>query len=91
MVFGRAAMLAILICLAAGAVAQAQPRQPAAPQSPFPNMFEGTPQEQAACRPDSSKFCREAEPDSFRVLSCLQRNRAKLSRACRRVLESHGQ
>lgn len=91
MVCGRAAILAVAVCFATGAVAQSQPRQPAPPPAPFPNMFEGTPQEQAACRPDSNKFCREAEPDSFRVLSCLQRNRAKLSRACRRVLESHGQ
>ena len=57
---------------------------------PF-NPFQGTPEEQAACRPDSNRFCREAEPDAFRVLACLQRNRTKISGACRRVLESHGQ
>lgn len=91
MLHGRALMLAILLSFSTGAAAQAQPRQPAPAPSPFPNMFEGTPQEQAACRPDSNKFCRDAEPDQLRVLSCLQRNRAKLSKACRRVLESHGQ
>lgn len=91
MVPGRALMLAILLSFSTGAVAQAQPRQPAPMPAPLPNMFEGTPQEQAACRGDSDKFCRDAEPDSLRVLACLQRNRAKISRACRAVLESHGQ
>jgi hypothetical protein len=57
---------------------------------PFPN-FQGTPEEQAACRPDVDRFCREAVPDTFRVLACLQSERARISAPCRRVLESHGQ
>ena len=57
---------------------------------PFPN-FQGTPEEQAACRPDVDRFCREAVPDTFRVLACLQSERARISAPCWRVLESHGQ
>jgi hypothetical protein len=53
----------------------------------------GTREEQAACRSDTRRFCRSVDPDSgtFGVLTCLKQNRAKLSRACRGVLESHGQ
>jgi len=49
--------------------------------------------EQAACRGDTRRFCRAVDPDSgtFGILNCLKQNRAKLSRACRGVLESHGQ
>lgn len=92
MVRGAVAMLAtILISFATGAMAQAPAQKPAPFPSPFQSLFQGTPEEQAACRPDSNKFCRDAEPDTFRVLACLQQNRAKISVACRRVLESHGQ
>jgi hypothetical protein len=93
MVRGGMAGLAtiLLVSVATGALAQAPSEKPAPFPSPFQSLFEGTPEEQAACRPDSSKFCRDAEPDTFRVLACLQRNRTKISVACRRVLESHGQ
>ena len=52
---------------------------------------QGTNEEQDACRPDTLKLCREAVPDTFRVLACLQANRANLSNRCRAVLASHGQ
>ncbi len=53
----------------------------------------GTPQEQAACRPDVRRFCHTIPPGSGdgAFLACLQEHRAKLRRACRAVLESHGQ
>ena len=53
----------------------------------------GTPQEQAACRPDVRRFCHAIKPDSGdgSFLACLQEHRAKLRRACREVLEGHGQ
>ena len=51
---------------------------------------QGTPQEQAACRPDTRKFCRDMVGNEMAVLACLQQNRAKISRACREVLERHG-
>jgi hypothetical protein len=55
------------------------------------NPLQGTQQEQAACRPDVQRYCKEHIPDTFRILACLQNNRARISRACRGVLESHGQ
>ena len=53
----------------------------------------GTPEEQAACRPDVRRFCHAIPPGSADgvFLACLQEHRAKLRRACRAVLESHGQ
>jgi hypothetical protein len=53
----------------------------------------GTPAEQAACRPDVRRFChaiKEGSGDGS-FLACLQEHRAKLRRACREVLEGHGQ
>jgi hypothetical protein len=90
---GAMAILTTVVLSSAATVALAQDpsRRPAPFPSPFQSLFEGTPEEQAACRPDSNKFCREFEPDTFRVLACLQRNRTRISVACRRVLESHGQ
>lgn len=52
----------------------------------------GTPQEEAACRPDVRKFCHAvAGSGNGPVLACLQEHREKLRKACREVLESHGQ
>ena len=63
--------------------------------SPFPPgglfNFQGTPEEQAACSPDATKFCSDAIPDTFRVLACLQQNRTRLRKVCLQVLEVHGQ
>jgi hypothetical protein len=52
----------------------------------------GTPEEQAACRPDVRRFCyRVQEGDgSNAYLQCLQAHRDRLSARCRSVLESHG-
>ena len=52
---------------------------------------QGTVQEEDACRPDVMRLCRAVAPDTGRVLACLQANRARLSRACRTVLQRHGQ
>jgi hypothetical protein len=84
----RSAALAIAMLLATAFTASLA-QQPSAAQ--FLTSLQGTPQEQAACRPDVMKLCRNALPDVFRVLSCLQSNRTKLRRTCREVLESHGQ
>jgi hypothetical protein len=43
-----------------------------------------------ACDRDAHRFCKDAIPDQMRVLSCLQVNRPKLSKACQVVLQSHG-
>jgi hypothetical protein len=46
--------------------------------------------EARACRGDANRFCRAEMPDQFRVGSCLQTNRERLSRACKEVLTKNG-
>lgn len=50
----------------------------------------GSPQEQKACSRDASRFCRKQLGDDMAVQQCLQQHRAKLSRGCQKVFESHG-
>ena len=53
----------------------------------------GTPHSAAAeraCNGDAHRFCKEAIPDEFRIASCLQEHRDKISQACRAVLGGHG-
>ncbi|MBR0840029.1 hypothetical protein JQ607_07460 [Bradyrhizobium liaoningense] len=50
----------------------------------------GTPQEQNACSRDASRLCRKELGNDGAVQSCLQANRAKLSKACSKVFASHG-
>jgi hypothetical protein len=50
----------------------------------------GTPKEQAACRGDAKRFCRQQLGNDMAVQVCLQQQRAKLSKSCQRVFESHG-
>ncbi len=53
---------------------------------------QGTAKEQAACRPDVRRFCSSIKgSDSSAFLGCLEAHRAKLSKPCLAVLESHGQ
>ena len=52
----------------------------------------GTPEEQAACRPDVRRFChtiKEQDGDDA-FLACLELHRDELSVACRDVLKDHG-
>ena len=57
---------------------------------PLPPMS-GTPEEQAACRPDARRWCRSVlGQDRMVILACLQQNRPRLSQACRAVLGRHG-
>jgi hypothetical protein len=52
----------------------------------------GTPEEQKACGPDVSRYCRAVmDQGDLVILSCLQQNRPKISKACNAVLVSHGQ
>jgi hypothetical protein len=53
------------------------------------NQDENTP-EARACHSDARRFCRDDIPDQFKVGSCLQMHKDKLSRACKDVLASHG-
>jgi len=50
----------------------------------------GTPQEQAACKRDATRFCRKELGDDMAVSQCLQQNRAKLTKSCQNVFASHG-
>jgi hypothetical protein len=54
--------------------------------------FQGTRQEQAACRPDVRKFCRSVKPGSRSgaYVSCLKASSEKLSKPCVAVLTKHG-
>jgi cysteine rich repeat protein len=45
-----------------------------------------------ACARDVSRFCRAVMNDGDAVvLQCLQRNRARISHACNKVMTEHGQ
>lgn len=84
-----AAALLVSLLLSGAALAQSDERtQPGTAGS---SLFRGTPEEQAACQPDSTKFCLDEMPETLRVLACLQKNRDKLRKACLKVLEAHGQ
>lgn len=85
----RKQVLSLAFLLAGTGVALAQfPPQP--PPPPLP----GSAEERAACHPDVVKFCRAEldanKDDVFAILSCLQRNRAQISAACREVLSDNG-
>ena len=80
-------VLLLALVLGASPAALAQDMQ----TTPSQNL--GTPEQQAACRPDTRKLCRAVAPDAgvWAFLACLKENREKLSAACRQVLESNGQ
>lgn len=60
--------------------------------SAFAQSRGGTEQEQKACSRDVQRFCRSIMNQSdLVILSCLQQNRPKISKACNAVLVSHGQ
>ncbi|WP_022724143.1 hypothetical protein [Rhodopseudomonas sp. B29] len=74
-------MVAFALLLAAVSTANAQQQQRS-----------GTEAEQKACSRDVSRFCRTVMDQSdLVILSCLQQNRAKLSKSCNQVLVNHGQ
>jgi hypothetical protein len=79
----------LILCFG-GAAYAAEPAQ-TSPPAPQGDLLSGTPEEQAACSPDATKFCSDAIPDTFRVLACLQDHREKLKKACQKVLADHGQ
>jgi hypothetical protein len=83
----RRATLILAAALTTGAIAS--PAQAQLP-IPLPGM-QGTKDEQSSCHPDFIKYCKQFGEDQFAVLRCLQENRPKISKACEKVLESHGQ
>ena len=56
-------------------------------QTQYPQ--ENTPEDRA-CRADARRFCKDDIPDQFKVGSCLQAHKDKLTHACRTVIEGHG-
>lgn len=85
----RTCAILVAIQLLSAAAFAANDKKPPEPQ-PF-NPFQGTPEEQAACAPDATTICKDAIPDTFRVLACLQENRKRIRKVCLKVLEDHGQ
>ena len=83
------ALIVLIQILVAAAAFAADDKMLPGPQ-PL-NPFQGTPEEQAACAPDATNFCKDAIPDTFRVLACLQQNRQRIRKVCLKVLEDHGQ
>jgi hypothetical protein len=83
------AVLAAFFLVSSQGSALSQQQQAPLP-FPLPNLLQGTPQEEAACAPDSSKFCQRYEPDPLQVLGCLQQNRGRISKACQAVLRNRG-
>ncbi len=80
--------LAFLVAAAGTALAQFPPQPP-------PPAMPGSEQERAACHPDVVSFCQAElaanQDDVFAILGCLQGNRSRISKACRDVLEDHGE
>jgi hypothetical protein len=73
--------------LAAGVLCAAAALLPSAPVQ----AVSGTPEEQAACRPDVARHCKgvKSEEDEAFV-QCLVSHAPQLSQRCRKVLQSHG-
>jgi hypothetical protein len=54
-------------------------------------QFSGTPQEQAACRPDVARHCKGLQgTDDDAFVTCLVSHADQLTQRCRKVLEAHG-
>jgi len=93
----RNLLLTTALLLTASTAAPAQiPAQPPPVASPSIGIGAGSEQERAACHPDVVRLCKDLikddnNSDVFAILSCLQTNRNKLSKACGEVLVSHGQ
>jgi Cysteine rich repeat len=71
-----AALVALILPLVTGSLAFAQSG---------PSV-----QEQMACRSDAGKFCAEHVGKPPQMNACLKANKANLSDACRKVVESRG-
>jgi hypothetical protein len=51
----------------------------------------GAPQERQACSRDASRLCRKQLADGdYAVQQCLQQNRERLGRTCRKAFQEHG-
>jgi len=50
-----------------------------------------TADERTACQDDFKKFCASVTPGGGRIIACLAQHKDKLSPACLKVVEAHGQ
>jgi hypothetical protein len=51
----------------------------------------GTPEEQAACRPDVARHCKSVKSEEDEAfVQCLVSHEPQLSQRCRKVLQAHG-
>lgn len=48
-----------------------------------------TAEERAACQTDAKKLCSGVMPVGGRLLACLDKQKDKLSAACKKVVDSH--
>ena len=87
----RSAVLVLAVLLSSASASFAQ-GLPLPLPLPFPN-FEGTPEEQRACRPDVVKLCKDylGQNDKTVILRCLQAHKVRLSTPCHGVLAHYGQ
>lgn len=75
-IHAAAALVALVLSLAAATLASAQSG---------PSV-----QDQMACRSDAGKFCAEHVGKPPQMNACLKANKANLSDACRKAVESRG-
>lgn len=43
----------------------------------------GTPEQRRACRADAMRLCKDKVPSVSRITACMEKNKARLSPACR--------
>ena len=53
--------------------------------APMNAQAQGTPEERTACAPDVFRLCRADVPDVQKITDCMDRQKEKLSHACRVV------
>jgi hypothetical protein len=84
----------IVTLVLAGSTAFAEPALPPSPAAATA-LGTGTKEERTACAPDAVKYCNHELDakvlDTVAILGCLQRNRQKVTDACRTALTNHGQ
>jgi hypothetical protein len=89
-----AAATAVALLLLTGPAAFAQVSRPEV--APYPTTStkarKGSSEQHKACARDANRFCADEIPEGdMQVLGCLKTHRARLSKACSRVLAEHGQ
>jgi hypothetical protein len=78
----------LTLVLAVPAYAQSSPGiQPSSPQT----KKEMRRDEHNACFRDANRYCADAIGDDMKVLACLQDHRKRISKACDKLLQEHGQ